>query len=434
MTVIAIVALIIVMAVQWRRLDDLRRRLDEVEGRAPAQPAPAVEPPVKVAPVARPEPTPSPRPARVVVSRPPDQVAPPTPPVHSSRSPSFEDMFGRRLPIWAGGATLAVCGVLIVRYSIETGLLSPLLRVIAGLLFGLGLIEGAEVARRHADRVRDPRVPQALAGAGVATLFATTLIATDLYALIGPLTGFAGLALVTGLAAALSLRFGEPSAVLGLVGGLAAPALVGAGAPDVPLLSAYLALAIGGLATLGRVQRWPWLGLLAIAGGFGWGAVMLLTGALDTGATTALGLYLLLIGAALPPLALGRGGGVVARWAGTLAAAMELGGVMAEGGFRPLDWGLYALLSMATVWLSRRDARLADLPGPALAIALVLMLAWPHAAMPLLAIVLAGAGLIHGLPAVRRLWRADGRVGDAGALRGPGTELPAAHFDPRASL
>src|SRR3546814_13546395 len=49
---------------------------------------------------------------------------------------SFEELFGRRLPIWAGGVTLAVAGVLLVKYSIDAGLLPPLVRVVLGLLFG----------------------------------------------------------------------------------------------------------------------------------------------------------------------------------------------------------------------------------------------------------------------------------------------------------
>src|SRR3546814_3313474 len=72
---------------------------------------------------------------------------------------------------------------------------------------------------------------------------------------------------ISGLAMALSLRFGAPSALLGLVGGLAAPALVEAGQPNVPLLSCYLALAVGGLCVLSRAQRWMWLGVSALVGG-----------------------------------------------------------------------------------------------------------------------------------------------------------------------
>src|SRR3546814_6643607 len=95
----------------------------------------------------------------------------------------------------------------------------PIFQVIAGILFGLGLIGGAEYAWRNEDRLRDVRVPQALSGAGVATLYAAIMIAANVYGLIGPLFAFALLALVTATALGLPLRFGSPSALLGLAGG-----------------------------------------------------------------------------------------------------------------------------------------------------------------------------------------------------------------------
>ena len=85
----------------------------------------------------------------------------------------------------------------------------------------------------------------------------------------------AGLAMVAlavaALALALALRFGSPSALLGLAGGLAAPAMIGSAEPNVPLLMLYLALAVGGLTAVSRRQRWAWLGIGALVGGFGWG-------------------------------------------------------------------------------------------------------------------------------------------------------------------
>ena len=325
-------------------------------------------------------------------------------------------MFGRKLPIWAGGVTLAVCGFLIVKYSIDAGLLSPLVRVIFGLLFGTGLIAGAEAALRQEHRVRDPRVRQALAGAGVATLYASVLVAANLYALVPPLVAFGGLALVTLFAAFLSLRFGAPSAVLGLVGGLAAPALVGTGEPNVPLLAGYLALAVGGLATLGRAQRWWWLGAAALVGGFGWGAVLLLTGALAIADSLSIGAFLLLLGVALPVLLFDGARGTIVRLLGTLAAAAQLAALVATDGFTILHWSLFGLLAIASVWLSRRERALADLPIPALAIALLLLVAWPTPDHQDFALVTGGAAAIFGLPAAWRVWRVDGRLSDAGAV------------------
>lgn len=325
---------------------------------------------------------------------------------------SFEDIFGRKLPIWAGGVTLAVCGFLIVKLSIEAGLISPIVRVIGGLLFGSGLIAGAEAARQNADRVRDPRVAQALSGAGVATLYASVLVATNLYHLIPPLAAFLFMAAITVLAGALSIRFGAPSAVLGLVGGLAAPALVGTGNPNVPLLAAYLSLAIGGLATLGRAQRWWWLGVAAIAGGFGWGMVLILSGALSLAGSLSVGGFLLLLGVGLPVLLFGDERGHLVRLLGTLAATAQLAALVATGGFSLLNWSLFGLLGIASVWLSRREKPLADLPAPALLTALMLMAAWPHPAARELALVVGAAAAICGLPAAWRTWRAEWRLTD----------------------
>ncbi|WP_158298855.1 DUF2339 domain-containing protein [Sphingomonas psychrotolerans] len=328
------------------------------------------------------------------------------------RSFSFEDVFGRYLPIWAGGVTLAVAGFLIVKYSIDAGLLSPLVRVICGLLFGAGLIAVAELALRKDDLVRDARIRQALSGAGIATLYAAILVAANLYHLVGPMTAFMGLAVVTALAAILSMRFGAPSAVLGLVGGLAAPALVGAGSPNVPLLATYLALTVGGLCVLGRSQRWWWLGALAVTGGFGWGVLLIGGGLNDIAATLSVGALTLALAIAFPLLLTG-GQARAFQLVSALAGCAQIAAIVATGGFAGLNWGLFALLSIALVWLSRREPRFADASLAGLATGLLLSIAWPSPAALPLAFVLGGGALIYGAPALWRLWRSEGRLGDA---------------------
>ena len=330
-----------------------------------------------------------------------------------ARAFSFEDLFGRRLPIWAGGITLAVAGVLIVKYSIDAGLLSPLVRVLLGLLFGGGLIGAAEFALRREDKVRDPRVRQALSGAGLATLYASILIAANLYALIGPLAAFIGLAAVTALAMALSVRFGAPSAVLGLVGGLATPALVGTGDPNVPLLSCYLALAVGGLCALSRRQRWMWLGVSALVGGMGWGAILILGGVLDFASSLSIGLLVLAMGIGLPLLAFGAAGGAIIRVLAAVGAAAQMAALVAMGGFTMLHWGLFGLLSVALVWLAMREPAFARLPAVGLLVALLLAGVWPNPETVSFALVLGAAAIIYGAPALWRLWREGGSLLEA---------------------
>ena len=438
MTGFTIIGLIVAAALLWRQIEALRERVEALElaaGEPAFAPEPARVPVHKPVPVPMPMPMPMPmplvfEPALPVHSPEPaffDSVgASKTKPdqLYSPARAGFEDLFGRKLPIWAGGVTLAVAGVLIVRHSIDAGLLSPAVRVVFGLVFGVGLIVGANAARRRAAIVRDPRVAQALSGAGIATLYASILVAANLYALVGPATAFVGLAAVTALAGGLALRFGAPSAVLGLVGGLAAPALVGSGPPDVPLLSAYLALAVGGLCSLSRRQGWTGLGVAALAGGFGWGAVLLLGGALNVAEALSVGAYTMLLGIGLPLLLVRGERGTVIRLGGALAGCAQMAALVATGGFAPLNWGLFALLSIAGVWLARREPALRPVAPAGLATALLLMAAWPAANAVLLGAVIAGTVVIFGGPAAWDVWRANGRVDEAGRIAAVAVAIP----------
>lgn len=342
-----------------------------------------------------------------------DEVAEQTGP---ARSAGFEDLFGRRLPIWAGGITLLVAAVLMVKYSIDRGLLSPLVRVVSGLLFGTALIGGAEAARRKADVVVDPRIAQALSGAGVGALYAATLAASNLYHLISPGAAFTGLAAITALAMGLALRFGAPSAVLGLVGGLATPALVQTGNPNVPLLCAYLAVVIGALAVLSRRQRWFWLGAMALAGGAGWSAMIIVMGDLSQVATLSAGLLIVLIGLVVPLYSAGDERGVILRALSGLAAAVQIAVLVHQGGYEALTWGLYGVLTLGFVWLSEREAQLRPAMVVPLAAGLLLTSTWPEPPLSLFSAVMAGIVAICGGAALFRLWRKGGGLLEAGQL------------------
>ncbi len=448
MTLLLLTVLLIVSVILWQRVEALQLRVYalELDARGPVQtafrqhewatpplqeawrpqPQPEVEQPGDLPPApAMPEPQP-PEPALEDISAWPEDVAAAQP----ARRFGFEDIFGRYLPIWAGGITLAIAGFLIVKYSIDAGLLSPVIRVILGLLFGTGLIAGAEAALRRDDIARDPRIRQALSGAGIATLYASVLVAANLYHLIGPMTAFGGLAATTLLAALLSMRFGAPSAVLGLVGGLAAPALVGSTEPNVPLLASWLALTVGGLSVLGRRQRWWWLGALAVAGGFGWGILLIASELRDTAAILSVGTLTLLLSIIFPLLLVGPEGKVL-RVGAALAGCAQMAAIVAIGGFAPLDWGLFALLSVALIWLSRRETMLADSPVVGLGVGILLTMAWLIPRPMELATILTIGALIYGVPAAWRLWRTNGRLGDAvqiAVIALAVTLVPAGHF------
>ena len=455
MSVLVTIALIVAVAHLWSRLNKLQQRVGELEARGasdfsfelahaeavppepideaePAEPLRTVIGSERVAETAVPEleepPSAAQEPADVHMPSEAEDVAEAEP---GERKFGFEDIFGRRLPIWAGGITLAVAGMLIVKYSIDAGLISPLVRVISGLIFGLALIASAELALRADDRVRDPRVRQALSGAGIASLYGAILIAANVYGLVGPVTAFLGMAAVTALAMGLSLRFGAPSALLGLAGGLAAPALVGSGEPNIPLLASYLALAVGGLSVLSKSQRWMWLGIAALTGGFGWGGLLLLSGALDTAASISFGLYIILLGIVLPMVAFSGRLGNAVRIAGSIAAAVQMAGLVATGGFTLLHWGLFGLISAAVLWIAGRDERLVRLPAVGLAIALLLLAVWPDPSATNLAIVMILGAALYGLPASLANWRDRGswvETAEIAALGLAGLMIPMIHF------
>ncbi|QKG72085.1 DUF2339 domain-containing protein [Erythrobacter mangrovi] len=437
------------VAMLWSRLDKLERRLtalDELQdvaigqlrdlhrrGIAPPRP-PEEDRPLATEPAPEVAPEPAPAPKRVTVpsvslrrsdgesirieppvpepSAPETEPEPASAPLRERFQFDFEEIFGRRLPIWAGGVTLAVAGVFLVKYSIERGLITPLLRVIMAFVFGGGLIAGAEAAYRYRDRVADPRVAQALAGAGLATLYAGFYLAGTQYGLIGQGFAFLGLAAVTAGAIALSFRFGLPSAVLGLVGGFAAPALVGGEEANIPLLALYLGLVTGGLTFAGREQRREWMGIAALIGGLGWGAILLLAGDPGVSEIIALGLYFTVLGVLVPAFAASERFEVPIRLAAALVASVQLALLVDQGGYSMLAWGLYLLLGATLAFFGWKQPQMREGNAVAATVALLLVGMWPvQNGLEYFAVTAALTGVFALAPLVH-VWRNEERTID----------------------
>ncbi len=384
------------------------------EPQAEPKPEPAIaqgaEPEPVTAQDLAPEPEPEPEPEPVLAEEPEPE------PQAQRRQFDFEDIFGRQLPIWGGGIALAIAGFFLVRWSIEAGLLNETVRVALGFGFGTLLLVAAEVAHRFNAELKDERVRQAFAGAGLATLYASFYLAGTHYALIGPAAAFAGLAGVTALAIALSYRFGLPSAVLGLVGGFAAPALAGASEPNLPLLATYLAMVTGGLVATGKRQQRPWLGLAALGGALGWGLLMLLGGTPDDAAVLAIGSYLVLIGAMLPAL-LGHGPlGKVGRLIASALAALQVAALVDLTGYSLLAWGCYVLLAGALAILGVRFDRVREASGFAALVGASLLAAWPDAPAAWFAAITAALALILAGVPLWHAWREHARAVDWGQV------------------
>ncbi|HEY5712854.1 MAG TPA: DUF2339 domain-containing protein [Allosphingosinicella sp.] len=280
----------------------------------------------------------------------------------------FEKFVAGKLLIWVGGVALMVAGFLLVRYSIEMGLMTPRARMIGAGVFGLTLLAAGEYARagRFAD---DPRIAQALVGAGLAVLFGTAYGSHVLYGLIGTATASGLMLAVTFLALVLSLRHGAPTAILGLVGGFLTPALVGdENAGAVPLLS-YLALLDFTVFLIAWRRGWTWLAAAAVALSFVWAAYVLTRPPDDAMAGGLFVVVLSLAGAVIRP-GKGRQLAIIQPLA---IGIIQLTALVGRYDIGLPGWILFFALSGAAMILSvlRSEYRLA--PPLALGFALLLL-------------------------------------------------------------
>ncbi len=275
----------------------------------------------------------------------------------------FEWQFGLRLPVWIGGIALALAGFYLVKYSIETGLLSPLVRIILGTVFGGALLGAAHIIReRSADDTT--RITQSLTGAGISVLYGCAFAASNLYHLIAPVTAFAAMATITCAAVVLSLNYGAPIAVLGLLGGFLTPAMIGSSDSNTPLLFIYLYVVLSGLLVVIRRNNWWGLSLLTVGGAYVWAASWLL---FFYDAADAVWVSLFILGISLNSiLATARERSLTTRAPSnhplvqfnylTLAGGLFLlASIIAKTSFGALEFSLFGLLAAGSLYMAYRD-------------------------------------------------------------------------------
>lgn len=378
-----------------RRIEELEDRLNS--GMAAPEPEPVQEPtkpPIRLVAKARK--------AAVVTATPPPETRPPAAPEPETPRPSpfadfsFESLVGGKLPIWVGGISLVFAGFFLVRYTIEAGLFGPGARSITATIFALAMIAMSELGGRlpkvGASFTADPRIGQSLAGAGVATLYGTLYMAAEIYGLIGIGTAFILVIVTTAIAFALSLRHGPPTALMGLIGGFAAPWVAGMGASNLPTLLLYLAVFIAALFGLAVWRRWLWLLVLASGGGLAWSLAMLATANSDLG---LLGGFIAATGggAILAAKRFEPAGGIwsqLARYAPMALALVQLAMLLPKMDFSPIGWIFYFALSALSIALAWRDRTLLPLVAGALLLAMgPLALAWAEGGAKTLNIAIA---------------------------------------------
>jgi uncharacterized membrane protein len=228
-------------------------------------------------------PAPSPAPVRPPEPAAPPAAAAPPPPPRAPREIDFAEVFGARALAWAGGVVMLLGVVFFFILAVNNGWIGPGARVMCGsVASAIVFIAGVAVRRRFGETYAS----LAAVGAGIAGGYATLAAATAMYDLVSrPLALFAAAAIAAaGLAVSLAWR-AELIAALGLIGAIAAPALLATQGGLSATGTAFAAIVTAAAAAVGVRMRWPWLLTSAvIASAPQIGALILKADRLDSGA------------------------------------------------------------------------------------------------------------------------------------------------------
>ncbi len=252
----------------WRRrVNELTRRVQELEGaRAPAPPPtpkpapPAPEPAalepsprleVRLAPVERPAPpAPAPEPLEVIAAEP-----------HAS----LEERIGGRWFNWVGILAILFGVAYAMKYSFDRGWVTPTMRFWGGLLFGTGLLAAGSFSERRRYAV----LARGFWGGGIGVLFVVLfagfkLLHVDGEPILSKSLAFAGMAATVAAGVLIAIVYDtRTTAALSAIGGYLTPILLRTGVPDQVFLFTYLLILTGGLLFLGYWKRWGFLRVLA---------------------------------------------------------------------------------------------------------------------------------------------------------------------------
>ena len=146
-----------------------------------------------------------------------------------------------------------------LKYSIDNNWIGPAGRVVIGILAGLGLLAGGEYGQRKGYRI----FAQGLTGGGTAALYFSIFAAFSFYHLIGQLTAFGIMIMITTTAVLLSVRYDAYAiALLGITGGFLTPFFLSTGVPNQVGLFSYIALLNCGILALAYFKQWRSLNII----------------------------------------------------------------------------------------------------------------------------------------------------------------------------
>ncbi|MER9327732.1 DUF2339 domain-containing protein [Mesorhizobium sp. M0488] len=217
------------------------------------------------------EPVPGPWAAGEAAPKTADVVEPAAAALAAARQSNVETALGTRWAVWVGGIALALGGLFLIRYTIESGIFGPGARLIMAAVLGLVLVAAGEFIRRTGLKVpvqgaAGAYIPAILTAAGAFILFGTVYAAHGIYGFIGPALAFTLLGAIGVATIAAALVHGLALAGIGLVGAMVTPMLIASQAPNPWALFGYLAIVLAATGVIARMRDWKSLMAAAFVG------------------------------------------------------------------------------------------------------------------------------------------------------------------------
>jgi len=202
-----------------------------------------------------------------------DSEAPPSPPppitaTRPSRRKSFSIPKNMQTSeYWlnkVGISLLLIAVILLFKYSIDKGWLTPPIRIAFGLALGSALLV---IGQRVLNKKR--HFGQVFLGGSVATYYITGFAAFQLFSLVSHSVAMVFMIAVTVLSFAISLRQDKAIfSIIGVIGGLSTPFLLYTGSGNVPGLIMYTCFILAGTSAVYFYRGWYTLLWLSIIGGW----------------------------------------------------------------------------------------------------------------------------------------------------------------------
>jgi len=275
---------------------------------------------------------------------------------NSKNKIGLEQQFGTFLPVWIGGIALALSGFFLVKYSIENNFLNPVVRITLGTIFGISLLYASKAIRNKPNLSNGIRINQSLTGSGITILYLTSYSASALYNIIPAFASFTSMTIITIYTLIMSIRYGIPIAIIGMIGGFSTPILLNAGSENIPFLFLYLYFTTSGLLITIRKKSWWWLSIPTITISLLWVLGTLFSSSYNNSDNIWLGLFLTGISTTVFILRKEENNNntisSILNYISFGGSLLIMGMITNISGFDLMEWSLFGLLTIGGILLA----------------------------------------------------------------------------------